>query len=78
MMHKYPAESKPYKTQSLPNPSSVQFYFKLQQGLRSKRTKEEKNTGLQELNKTPSGVFFYEPNGLIIFVTHGFLPSIRF
>jgi hypothetical protein len=57
MMHKYPAESKPYKTQSLPHPSSVQFILNYSKAFEVKKTKEEKNTGLQELNKTPPGVF---------------------
>ena len=42
MMHKYPTESKPYKTQSLPHPSSVQFILNYRKGFEVKKLKRKK------------------------------------
>jgi len=42
MMHKYPAESKPYKKQSLPNPSSVQFILNYSKAFEVKKLKKRK------------------------------------
>ena len=42
MMHKYPAESKPYKTQSLPNSSSVQFILNYSKAFEVKKLKRKK------------------------------------
>ena len=42
MMHKYPAESKPYKKQSLPHPSSVQFILNYSKAFEVKTLKRKK------------------------------------
>ena len=41
-MHKYPAESKPYKTQPLPHPSSVQFILNYSKAFEIKKLKSKK------------------------------------
>ena len=42
MMHKYSAKSKPYKTQSLPHSSSVQFILNYSKAFEVKKLKRNK------------------------------------
>lgn len=41
-MHKYPAESKPYKTQPLPNDAAVKFILNYSRAFEVKKIKNKK------------------------------------